>query len=138
GVDAWALTSLIYENLPLARVRLQGEALRGLRLSPCGRLAGFVVSADMLVRAGATPDACDGLVNQARAIAGVEIAWQIHREEGRAHLAVRSRGNLDVRPVAFALGIKGSAFAANGWFDADEEVVAESVESSFALVYGAL
>jgi phosphoesterase RecJ-like protein len=136
GVDAWALTSLIYENLPLARVRLQGEALRGLRLSTCGRLAGFVISDDMLTRAGATSDACDGLVNQARAIAGVEIAWQVHREEGRVHLAVRSRGNLDVRPIALALGIKSSTFAANGWFDADEEVVAEGVESGFAMVYG--
>ena len=136
GVDAWALTSLIYENLPLARVRLQGEALRELRVTDCGRLAGFVISEVMQARVGAVAETCDGLVNQARAIAGVEIAWQLHADAGRLRLAVRSRGNLDVRPIASALGIKGSAFAANGWFDGDEEVVAERVESSFRSVYG--
>lgn len=136
GVDAWALTSLMYENLPLARARLLGEALRELRVSDCGRLAGFVIGADMQARVGATPETCDGLVNQARAIAGVEIAWQLHAEAGRLRLAVRSRGNLDLQPMALALGMKGSSFAANGWFDGDAEVVAERMESSFWSVYG--
>jgi len=136
GVDAWSLTSRIYENQPLARARIQGEALRELRLSECGRLAGFLITSAMQLRAGATAEECDGLVNQARAVAGVEIAWQLHAEAGKLRFAMRSRGNLDVTLIAQALGFKGNAFASNGWFDADADSAVTRIESAFAQVYG--
>jgi phosphoesterase RecJ-like protein len=114
GVDAWAVSSELYEQQPLARVRLQSRLLRRVQVSDCGRVAGFVVRQADLNACGASPEHLEGMVNHARGIAGVEVAWEL-REAGERtwELTLRSRGRVNLSPVSARLGGRSGAFAAS-------------------------
>lgn len=113
GIDVWQISSALYEEQPEARVRLLAEALSTLERSACGRLAWMQISREMLARCGATRAMCDGIVNHARSIKGVEIA-AIAIEEGAKSWRInfRSRGNLDVSRLAAQHGGGGHPNAA--------------------------
>ena len=113
GIGVWDVASSLYENQPEARVRLLGEALRGLERSDCGRLAVIAVSPEMFAATGATEDLADGFVNHARAIHGVEIAAQVtDTGSGECRVSLRSSGTMDVSAIAAHFGGGGHRNAA--------------------------
>lgn len=128
GIDVWSISSSLYEEQPEARVRLLAEALLSLRRSECGRLAWMQISLEMLARCGATRAMCDGIVNHARSIKGVEIA-AIAIEEGDRNWRInfRSRGNLDVSRVARRHGGGGHRNAAACTLEVQAEEVASKL-----------
>jgi len=113
GISVWDIASNLYENQPEARVRLLGEALRGMERSPCGRLAVIAVTPEMFASSGATEDLADGFVNHARSIRGVEIAAQVTDIGGEpCRVSLRSRGTMDVSAIAARFGGGGHRNAA--------------------------
>ncbi len=112
GIDVWQIASRIYECQRPQRVALLGEVLRTLEVTPDGRLASLVVTADMLAQTGASTTDADGVINHARSVRGVEVAAQFTQDGPIWRISLRSRGRVDVAAVAEKLGGGGHHNAA--------------------------
>jgi phosphoesterase RecJ-like protein len=124
GVDPWEMTERIYESQDEARVRLLGRALDGLWRSPCGRVGVVEVRVRDLHELGAVEEHVQGLVNSVRGIKGVEVAVLVRELDAQtARVIMRSRGNIEIAPIARALGGKGSK-------NAGSVVVADHVDGA--------
>jgi phosphoesterase RecJ-like protein len=106
-VLAGAAPSHVAQNLyfshSTAKMRLLGAALSNLHRE--GGLAWIWVTRDQMDRVGALEEDCEGLVNYALAIQGVEVA-AFFREmaDGRFRISLRSKGRVDVTVVAAMFG----------------------------------
>ena len=109
GVDPWRMTSHVYESQPLQRVELLAQVLQTLRLLVQGKLAVLRIERSMIDEDEARVEALtDGFINQARAIEGVEVAAQMKERAGQNwEVTFRSRGKVDIGPLAAALGGQG-------------------------------
>lgn len=128
GIDVWGVASSLYETQELSRVRLLAQALSGLRLSQCGRLALLPITLQMFAEAGASIEDADGLINQARSIRGVEVAAQVTEASPfEWRVSFRSRGNVDVSGIAAQFGGGGHKNAAGCTLNGPLETVAADV-----------
>lgn len=116
GADPVAIAREIYFATPESKLRLLGAALSTLRHE--GKLAWlWVTHADML-RTGAVEEDCEGIVNYAISIAGVEAAAFLRElPEGRIRLSLRGKGKIDVAAIAVGLGGGGHENAAGVTLD---------------------
>ena len=98
-------------------VLLLGAALSNLKRE--GRLAWLWVTHQDMVRTCAAEEDCEGIVNYALSIAGVEAAAFLRElPEGAIRLSLRSKGKVDVAAIAEQLGGGGHENAAGchaGW-----------------------
>jgi bifunctional oligoribonuclease and PAP phosphatase NrnA len=103
GADPAACARNVYFSHPTSKMRLLGAALSNLHRE--GSLAWIWVTRDQMERAGAIDEDCEGLVNYALAIHGVEVA-AFFRElsDGRYRVSMRSKGTLNVAAVAESFG----------------------------------
>jgi phosphoesterase RecJ-like protein len=139
GADPWLVSSNVYEQQPLARLRLLREVLGTLEVSADGLFASLLVTRDMHARAGSEDGLADGFINYARGIRGVEVAAQLTEpaDGGAWRLSFRSRGNVNVAAVAARFGGGGHHNAAGASVEARDlaEVrarVADAVREEFA------
>jgi phosphoesterase RecJ-like protein len=116
GADPLAIAHEVYFSAPAAKLLLLGAALR--RLKREGRMAWlWVTQQDMLMSCAAEED-CEGFVNLALGIAGVEIAvFSRELPEGLIRMSLRSRGKVNVAEVAAKLGGGGHENAAGCTLD---------------------
>lgn len=112
GLSPWALSVQIYEQNPLARVRLMGLVLSSLSLSASGQIACLTITEELLWVTGADHTMLDGIINYARGIAGVEVGVQILQQGDRCRVGLRSKGRVDVGRLALRLGGGGHPNAA--------------------------
>ena len=113
GAKPAAVADGLYAGKPLCQVRLEGEALAGVKLHAGGELAEIVVSDEMYSRLGAGSEHTEELVDAEREIAGVRIALLIYRQGGLWKVSMRARGDdLDVAQVAQRFGGGGHKAAA--------------------------
>ena len=121
GVDPWEMTVQVYEQQPLARLKLLGEVLSTLALAPGGKLATLTITNAMKARTGTAQDLTDGFINHARSISGVEVAASFTEpgsesfEQGVPpgwYVSFRSRGRVDVSKIARKFGGGGHKNAA--------------------------
>jgi len=113
GVEPWEMTSNIYENDPVERIRLLGRVLETLAVSPCGRLAFLRVDLAMLEGLDNGADLLDGFINYGRRIRGVEVATQLREVGPEAwRVSFRSRGAVNVSELASRFGGGGHHNAA--------------------------
>jgi phosphoesterase RecJ-like protein len=91
----------VYENQPLARLRLLPRVLESLELSEDGRVSHVVVTREMLARAEASPALTEDFINFPRSVKGVEVAV-LFREVSpeKTRVSFRSRGRVDVARIA--------------------------------------
>ena len=111
GADPVRIARNVYFSAPASKMRLLGCALSHLHRD--GALAWMhITHADML-SSGALEEDCEGLVNYALGIAGVEIA-AFFRElaDGRFRVSLRSKGAINVGNVAEGFGGGGHECAA--------------------------
>jgi bifunctional oligoribonuclease and PAP phosphatase NrnA len=110
GADPARIAREVYFSNPLAKMLLLGAALCNLRRE--GKLAWLWVTCDDMARTGAVEEDCEGIVNYAIAIGGVEAAV-LARELPDRHvrLSLRSKGALDVARIASGLGGGGHLHA---------------------------
>ncbi|MEW6487092.1 MAG: bifunctional oligoribonuclease/PAP phosphatase NrnA [Thermodesulfobacteriota bacterium] len=105
GVDAAAVSQLVFDQQPVARLRLLSRVLETLTLSPRDKAACVVATRSMMRETHTGVEDVEGFVNYPRSICGVEVGL-LFREEapGRYRLALRSKGRVDVSVIARELG----------------------------------
>ena len=136
GADPVRIAQNVYFSSPASKMRLLGAALGHLRVD--GALAWMYITQDDLVGAGAAEEDCEGLVNYALAIEGIEVAV-FFRElpEGRFRASLRSKGAINVAPIAEAFGGGGHECASGCSVEGPLLTASEQVLSRLrALGYG--
>lgn len=110
GADPSVIAQHTYFSNPTSKMRLLGAALSNLRRE--GRLAWMWVTHDDMVRTSAAEEDCEGLVNYAIGISGVDVAVFL-RELGnhRVRLSLRSKGEINVASIAERFGGGGHSHA---------------------------
>ena len=111
GADPIAIAHQIYYSVSAARLLLLGAALRNLKRE--GRMAWLWVTHKEMVQSCAAEEDCEGIVNFALGIAGVDVAVFLRELPDRlVRLSLRSRGNVNVSVIAAKLGGGGHGNAA--------------------------
>ncbi len=111
GADPIALARDVYYSVPASKVVLLGAALNNLRRQ--GRLAWLWITLEDMARAQAVEEDCEGIVNFALSIAGVEAAVFLRElPDGQVRLSLRSKGKVNVAAIAGKLGGGGHENAA--------------------------
>ncbi len=103
GADPAHCARNIYFGHSTAKMRLLGAALSNLHRE--GALAWISVTQEQMLRCHAKEEDCEGLVNYALSMQGVEVAL-FFRElpDGRFRTSLRSKGKVDVAAVAERFG----------------------------------
>jgi phosphoesterase RecJ-like protein len=110
GADPAGIAREVYFSNPLSKMLLLGAALSNLRRE--GRLAWLWVTHDDMIRTGAAEEDCEGIVNYAIGVGGVEAAILLRElPDHRVRLSLRSKGQLDVARIAARLGGGGHLHA---------------------------
>lgn len=114
GAGSSEIATALYENQPLARLKLLRAALGTLEQALDGRLVWITVDRTMLESVGATLEDIEGLVNYPRSLAGCDVAAQFtHLVPGNVRVSLRtSRSHVDVELVARRFGGGGHKHAA--------------------------
>lgn len=111
GARPAAIAEEVYFSNPTSKMMLLGAALMNLRRD--GRLAWLSVTQDDMLRARAAEEDCEGVVNYAIGIAGVETAVFLRElKDRRIRLSLRSKGRVDVARLAEEFGGGGHHHAA--------------------------
>jgi len=135
GVDPWEMTVRVYEQQPLARMKLLAEVLATLELDKSGKLATITITREMVTRTGTHLDLTDGFINYARSVDGVEVAASFSEplEGARTwHVSFRSRGNVDVSRIAGKFGGGGHRNAAGCSIDGEAQEVRALISDAVA------
>ena len=116
GADPTIIAQHTYFSNPTSKMLLLGAALSNLKRD--GRLAWMWVTHEDMLRTHAAEEDCEGLVNYAIAIAGVDVAVFLRElPSRRVRLSLRSKGELNVARVAERLGGGGHAHASGCTID---------------------
>ena len=111
GADPIRIAQEIYFSTAPSKLLLLGAALTNLKRD--GRLAWLWVTHQDMIRTCAAEEDCEGIVNYAVSISGVEAAAFLRElPEKRIRLSLRSKGKLDVAAIAAGLGGGGHENAA--------------------------
>jgi bifunctional oligoribonuclease and PAP phosphatase NrnA len=103
GASPIRIAQEIYFTTTAAKMLLLGAALSNLKRQ--GRLAWLWVTHQDMVRCCAAEEDCEGIVNYAVSISGVEAAVFLRElPERRIRLSLRSKGHVNVAAVAEQLG----------------------------------
>jgi len=110
GANPAEIAREVYFSNPLPKMELLGTALTHLRRE--GRLAWLWVTGEDMQRAQAAEEDCEGIVNYAIGIAGVEAAVLLREVgDGKIRLSLRSKGGVDVARIAASFGGGGHRHA---------------------------
>jgi len=110
GADPAMIAQQVYFAYPTSKMLLLGAALSNLRRE--GRLAWMWITHDDMLRTNAAEEDCEGLVNYAIGIAGVEVAVFLRELSNRyVRLSLRSKGNINVAHIAEQFGGGGHEHA---------------------------
>jgi phosphoesterase RecJ-like protein len=103
GANPAEIAHRVYFSNPASKMRLLGTALSNLRRE--GALAYMYVSLSEIERSGGLEEDCEGLVNYALSIEGVEVALFFREiSDGRYRVSLRSKGHVNVAAVAEQFG----------------------------------
>jgi phosphoesterase RecJ-like protein len=134
GVDPWEMTVRVYEQQPLARMRLLAEVLGTLEVH--GKLATITITNEMMARTQSAVDLTDGFINYARSVDGIEVAASFREpsQGGPWRVSFRSRGRVNVAAIAQKFGGGGHHNAAGCSIEGSEAAVrariAEEIEKA--------
>ena len=111
GADPMRIAQDVYFSTATSKLLLLGAALSNLKRE--GRLAWLWVTHHDMMRTCAAEEDCEGIVNYAICIAGVEAAVFLRElPEQRIRLSLRSKGRVNVSTIAERLGGGGHENAA--------------------------
>jgi phosphoesterase RecJ-like protein len=103
GADPVAIARDVCYSSPTSKALLLGAALANLKRE--GRLAWLWVTHQDMVRTCAAEEDCEGIVNMAVGISGVEVAAFLRElPEHTVRLSLRSKGKMNVAEIAGRLG----------------------------------
>lgn len=126
GADPAAIAREVYFSNPLPKMLLLGAALT--RLQRDGRLAWLWVTNEDMVHAKATEEDCEGIVNYAIGIAGVDAAVLLRElPGGKVRLSLRSKGSVNVARIAASFGGGGHLHAGGCTLEGALDAAAEQI-----------
>lgn len=126
GADPVHIARDVYFANPFSKMLLLGKAMSTLRRD--GPLAWVSVTHQDMVDAGAAEEDCEGVVNFALSIAGIEAAVFLRElPEGRIRLSLRGKGNVNVASIAERLGGGGHENAAGCTLDGPLQRATEEI-----------
>ncbi len=103
GANPALIAQHTYFSNPTSKMLLLGAALSNLRRE--GRLAWMWITHDDMLRTSAAEEDCEGLVNYAIGIAGVDVAVFLRELSNHSvRLSLRSKGQLNVASIAESFG----------------------------------
>jgi len=103
GADPVRIAHSVYFSTHVSKMRLLGAALSSLHTD--GTLAWMHVDRAAIESCYANDEDCEGLVNYALAIQGIEVALFFREQpDGRFRISLRSKGCVNVAAVAEAFG----------------------------------
>ena len=124
--DPARIAQHVYFSHPASKMRLLGSALSNLHRE--GNVAWMWVTREDMDRFGAMDEDCEGLVNYALAIEGVEVAIFFRELADHRHrVSLRSEGKVNVATVASHFGGGGHKCASGCSLDEVEERVVEQI-----------
>ena len=130
GADPSAIAQQVYFSNPLSKMHLLGHALSHLQCD--GAISWMYVSLDDMRASSATGEDCEGLVNWALGIHGIEATAFFREISGsRYRVSLRSKGRIDVGRIA-------QAFGGGGHCCASGHLVAGPLEAAASRVLAAL
>ncbi len=116
GADPVRIAHDVYFSNPLSKMRLLGTALSTLQRD--GSMVWMHVDRAAMEQCQAGEEDCEGLVNYALAIGGVEVALFFREQlDGRFRVSLRSKGAVNVAAVAKAFGGGGHECASGCGLD---------------------
>ncbi|HEX8711650.1 MAG TPA: bifunctional oligoribonuclease/PAP phosphatase NrnA [Terracidiphilus sp.] len=116
GADPIAIAQEVCFSTPTSKVLLLGSALANLKRE--GRVAWLWITHQDMVRTCAVDEDCEGIVNFALCISGVEAAAFLRElPDRRVRLSLRSKGKVNVAAIAERLGGGGHETAAGCTLD---------------------
>ena len=111
GADPVGIARDVCYSATTSKVLLLGAALHNLKRD--GRIAWLSITHDDMVRTCAVEEDCEGIVNVALGIVGVEVAVFLRElPEKNIRLSLRSKGKINVAEIAERLGGGGHGNAA--------------------------
>lgn len=101
GVDVADISQKVFESTSYEKVKLTAEAIHSLELFENGNVAIMTVPYDLIKKTGARDEDCDGIINTARNIRGVEVAAMLRQNDhGDIKVNLRSNSYVDVSAIA--------------------------------------
>ncbi len=126
GANPTLIAQHTYFSNPTSKMLLLGAALSNLHRE--GRLAWMWVSHDDMERTRAAEEDCEGLVNYAIGIAGVQVAVFLRElPNHRVRLSIRSKGELNVARIAERFGGGGHLHASGCTIDGPLPAAADHI-----------
>jgi phosphoesterase RecJ-like protein len=113
GADPAFIAEQVYDSASVESLRLLARVLATWSFHADGRLATAEMSQEMFSETAATPGDAEGFINFLRSVKSVEMAM-LFREgtEGKVHVSMRSKGDVDVASFARRQGGGGHRHAA--------------------------
>ena len=101
GVNVAEVSQRVFETTSIEKVRLTGQVINSLQLLEDGKVALIEITDEMMMKAGAKDEDCDGVVNIGRNVKGVEVAVMLRQKSnGDIKVNLRSNSYVDVSAVA--------------------------------------
>ena len=127
GVDCAAINSMLYDSKSLVQLKAEGEAMNSLCLYADGRVASVVFPHALKKKLGAEDEHLETLIDVARSVSGVEVAFVIKQssEEPIFRVSMRSKEEVDVSAVCARFGGGGHKRAAGCTIEASSAEEAE-------------
>lgn len=116
-IDLGYIHHHLFDQKPLARLKLLKRAIDNLEINKDGRFALTVLTRQDFAEVGAEDDLSEGLINHARTIEGIEVAVMLREtESGCVKAGFRSNQWLNVNEIAAEFGGGGHKRAAGCTF----------------------
>jgi phosphoesterase RecJ-like protein len=113
GVEPGRVSQEVYDNRPESALRVLAAALQSLHIHDSLPVAWIVLTQDQLSEVGARPEDTESVVDYARSLKGIEVAFLVREEEnGKVKVSLRSQNFVDVSQIAATLGGGGHVRAA--------------------------
>ena len=121
GTDAAEINRLLFDAKSRERLLAEQDALENLRLDESGRIAYVALSYEEAVARGVDMEELDALVDTARSVEGISIAFAVKQREpsDEYRISMRSLGKVDVSLICEELGGGGHQKAAACTLTAD-------------------
>jgi phosphoesterase RecJ-like protein len=132
GADPVRISHSVYFSTPFSKMRLLGAALNTLHRD--GSLAWMHVDRAAMERYQANEEDCEGLVNYALSIEGIEVALFFREQhDGAFRVSLRSKGAVNVAAVAEVYGGGGHKCASGCAMPGPLSVATERLLAQFRI-----
>ena len=123
GIDAAEINRLLFDAKSPARLNAERIGLENLKTCCDGKVAVIALDYDEIIAAGIDIEELDALIDVARCVDGVEVAFAIkqHERGGKFRVSMRSNGSVDVSEICSSFGGGGHAKAAGCGIEAEDK-----------------